>query len=75
MWALAGAGVDVIGMAHIRGRLSGQRDETTMTMTHSDEITDKCQKPGPTDMGDGVMTPWKRICSTCMPCSASKEGS
>ena len=29
-------------------------------MTHSDEVTKKCQKPRPTDMSDGVMTPWKK---------------
>ena len=29
----------------------------TLTLTLSDEATNKCQKPGPTDMSDGVMTP------------------
>ena len=42
----------------------------TMTITHSDEVTNKCQKPGSTDMSDGVMTPWKKNL-----CSAGKEGS
>ena len=31
----------------------------TMTMTHSDEVTNRSQKPGPTDMSAGVMTPHK----------------
>ena len=26
------------------------RNSMTVTMTHSDEVTNKCQKPGPTDM-------------------------
>ena len=30
---------------------------TMMTMTHSEKIPNISQKPGPTDMSDGVMTP------------------
>ena len=29
----------------------------TLTMTHSDEVTNGSQKPGPTDVSAGVMTP------------------
>ena len=32
----------------------------TMTMTHSDEVTNGNQKPGPTDVSAGVMTPRKK---------------
>ena len=45
-----------------------------MTMTHSDEVTNKGQNPGPTDMSDGAPwgsaqakkapeTLWKRQCA------------
>ena len=36
---------------------------TTMTMTHSDCLQ-RSQKPCPTDVSEGVMTPEKRICRT-----------
>ena len=32
----------------------------TMTMTHSSEVTNKCKKPGPTDISAGAMTPCKK---------------
>ena len=32
----------------------------TMTMTHSSEVANVSQKPGPTDMSAGVMTPHKK---------------
>ena len=32
----------------------------TMTMTQPDEVTNKCWKPGPTDMSPGVMTPCEK---------------
>ena len=34
----------------------------TMTMTHSSEVANVNQNPGPTDMSDGVMTPRKGAC-------------
>ena len=32
----------------------------TMTMTHSDEVTNGSQKPSPTDVSAGVITPRKK---------------
>ena len=32
----------------------------TMSMTHSYEVTNVSQKPGPTDMSAGVMTPHRK---------------
>ena len=46
----------------------------TMTMTHSEKSNQR-QRPGLTGVSEGVITPRKRICYVCTPCSTDKGDS
>ena len=48
-------------------------DTMTVTMTHSDEVTNGSQKPGPTDVSAGVTTPHKKNSQVSVPCSDSAQ--